>query len=205
MKRLLPPKVYQNIKDGKPITDTYENTTIIYADIVGFTQWSANNTPHIIIGVLSELFARFDSLCEEKRVYKVHTIGDCYVVMGLSEDSNDTPILSCYRMLQFALEMIEIIKDINQSLNLELGMRIGMHTGKVIAGITGSTIVRYDIYGPDVVIANSLESTGKPGAIHLSEVTLNLLLDQDPQLAYQFHDDIEILSRNIKTYFITKI
>ena len=63
VKRLLPPRVYQNIKEGRHTTDTYEDTTIIYADIVGFTQWSANNTPNIIIGVLSELFAKFDELC----------------------------------------------------------------------------------------------------------------------------------------------
>ena len=82
-----------------------------------------------------------------------------------------------------------------------------MHTGKVIAGITGSTIVRYDIYGPDVVIANSLESNGRPGAVHISEQTLNLLLEQDPDIKFEPSQEFEILSisRAVKSYFINEI
>lgn len=64
-----------------------------------------------------------------------------------------------------------------RKLNADLDMRIGIHTGNIIAGITGSTIVRYDVYGPDNVIANQLESTGRPGSIHVSEQTLTVLLN----------------------------
>ena len=74
-----------------------------------------------------------------------------------------------------AESMIKIIQEVNQEYGTELDMRIGIHTGDVIAGITGTNIVRYDIYGPDVAIANTMESMGRPGRIHVSDVTKSLL------------------------------
>ena len=71
--------------------------------------------------------------------------------------------------------MIKIIHEVNEEYGAGLDMRIGIHTGEVIAGITGTNIVRYDIYGPDVAIANTMESMGRAGSIHVSDVTKSLL------------------------------
>jgi phospholipid-translocating ATPase len=81
---LMPPHVYQRLKADNQQTDKMKNVTVLYADIVGFTNWSSNKTPTDIVGKLSELFKNFDLLCVKYNVYKVHTIGDCYVVLGIN-------------------------------------------------------------------------------------------------------------------------
>lgn len=100
----------------------------------------------------------------------MHTIGDCYVVMGYTGKVNKyrrteaTQVAEAYRVMQVAFEMIEIIKNIRESStdpNLKnLDMRIGVHTGKIVGGIIGTKVVRYDIFGNDVLIANKMESNG---------------------------------------------
>jgi class 3 adenylate cyclase len=82
----MPKHVYENIKNEQNVPDRLENNTMIYADIVGFTNWSSGKTPHEVVDMLSKLFESFDRLCERYRAYKVHTIGDCYVVMGYKGD-----------------------------------------------------------------------------------------------------------------------
>lgn len=110
--------------------------------------------------MLSQLFTKFDKECQMHNIYKVHTIGDCYVVMSYRHEHNRNYAHECLDVIKFAQEMIRIINDINIDNGSQLNMRIGIHTGTVIAGITGTNIVRYDIYGPDVLIANKMESGG---------------------------------------------
>lgn len=78
-------------------------------------------------------------------------------------------------MIEFAWALLDTIDRVNQKFDLSLDMRIGIHKGDIIAGITGSTIVRYDIYGPDVYIANKMESYGLPGRIHISDAVYNVI------------------------------
>jgi class 3 adenylate cyclase len=78
----MPPHVLQNMLANKSITDKLNNVTLLYADIVGFTNYSKSRTPIQVVAMLSGLFKKFDNLCLDFTVYKVHTIGDCYVVMG---------------------------------------------------------------------------------------------------------------------------
>lgn len=79
---MIPPKVKERLEANLPITDILNDVTLLYADIVGFTAWSAGRTPSEVIEMLSDLFTNFDKMCVKHKVYKVHTIGDCYVVMG---------------------------------------------------------------------------------------------------------------------------
>jgi phospholipid-translocating ATPase len=160
---MMPKHVYENIKAEKNVPDRLENNTMIYADIVGFTNWSSNKTPQQVVDMLSKLFERFDRLCEKYSVYKVHTIGDCYVIMSHKGDRNSEKRdykKECLAMVKVALAMVRIIREVNELHGIALDMRIGIHTGEVIAGITGTNIVRYDIYGPDQLIANKMESGG---------------------------------------------
>jgi class 3 adenylate cyclase len=139
-----------------------KDVTVLYADIVGFTNWSSNKSPTDIVGKLSELFKNFDLLCVQYNVYKVHTIGDCYVVLGInSRNIEDRHVgQECMNMIYMAFAMIDVIKNVNKEQGTELNMRIGLHTGTIIAGITGTNIVRYDIYGSDSTLANKMESGG---------------------------------------------
>lgn len=104
-------------------------------------------------------------------MYKVHTIGDCYVIMGYTgrtpkyRRTTQVQIDEAYRVVKVGLEMIDIIREVRESSsdpNLKsLDMRIGIHTGRIVGGIIGTKVVRYDIFGQDVLIANKMESNGK--------------------------------------------
>jgi phospholipid-translocating ATPase len=109
---MMPKHVYDNIKAEKSATDKLKDVTMIYADIVGFTNWSSGKTPPEVVDMLSKLFASFDRLCEAYNLYKVHTIGDCYVVMGykgdvLEEDRDYRH--ECMSMIEMAFCMVEVI------------------------------------------------------------------------------------------------
>jgi len=148
------------------VVDQLDNVTLLYTDMVGFTEFSKNvSKPQDVVTLLSRLFSKFDELCAQRKVYKVHTIGDCYVIMGYTgkiAKERRTPavqIEEAYKVVQVGLEMIEIIqeerdryigeereKTDNPALK-NLDMRIGIHTGRIVGGIIGTKVVRYDIFG----------------------------------------------------------
>jgi class 3 adenylate cyclase len=205
---MVPAHVLKRLKNDITTTDRYKDVTIIFADICGFTNWSSNKKPIEVVGMLSKLFTKFDNLCEQNKVYKVHTIGDCYVVLGLlveDDDSSRDPVTECLNMVQMALSMINCINDVNREENLELNMRIGIHTGDVVAGITGTKIVRYDIYGPDVDFANKMESGGQAGKINVSEITKAILEKECPnRFSFEYNKDIthKPVNKTLKSYFL---
>ncbi|OMJ91440.1 hypothetical protein SteCoe_6020 [Stentor coeruleus] len=204
---MMPPHVLENMRQDKAITDKLTGVTLLYADIVGFTAWSSNKTPAEVVGMLSMMFTRFDKVCVVHNVYKVHTIGDCYVVMGYIGGENRDLTKECLNVVEMAKSMINIIKEVNKENGSELNMRIGIHTGEVIAGITGTNIVRYDIYGPDVLISNKMESGGMAGKINVSDVTMSLLERFSPgRFNFEFNREItaKVIDRSHKSYFIVE-
>lgn len=127
--------------------------------------------------MLRSLFEEFDVLCTENNVYKLYTIGDCYVVLGFTNCYDRNPKKEAENVVNFAFEMIKMIEKVKREkpeLSC-LNMRIGVHTGTIIGGIVGTEIVRYDIYGSDVVVANKFEEHGTIGKVHISEETKKLL------------------------------
>ena len=203
--QMMPPHVLENMRQDKAATDKLHEVTLLYADIVGFTAWSSNKTPIEVVGMLSEMFTRFDKKCLDHNVYKVHTIGDCYVVMGLTDNEVRNSAQECLNVVEMAQSMIQIIKDINSENGSELNMRIGIHIGQVIAGITGTNIVRYDIYGPDVLMANKMESGGMAGRINVSDAAMEVIQRYRPG-KYEFELNKEIYAKVINQrrncYFI---
>ena len=114
--------------------------------------------------MLKNLFVEFDRKCYELNVYKLYTIGDCYVAFGMIDYNERNPAEEAKNIVDLAFEMIRIIEVVRKQINFDgLDMRIGIHTGCVFGGVMGTDIVRYDIYGPDVLIANKMESNGKKG------------------------------------------
>jgi phospholipid-translocating ATPase len=203
--QMMPPHVYENLRDDKSITDKLPDVTLIYADIVGFTAWSSNKRPEEVVDMLSELFTRFDKMCVELNVYKVHTIGDCYVVMSYTGKAKRDITQECLKMVKMAESMIKIIEDINYENGSELNMRIGIHTGEVIAGIIGTNIIRYDIYGADALIANKMESSGSPGKINVSDVTKSILEKYSQNdFVFLFNKQVELptIHRTHYCYFL---
>ena len=203
--QMMPKHVFENLKENYSVTEDIKNVTVLYADIVGFTQWSSEKPPDEVVDMLSDLFTEFDRKCIEYGVYKVHTIGDCYVSMGYTGTKPRQETAECFKLAQFALALVDIIKEKNNHNGTSLNMRIGMHTGDIIGGIAGTNIVRYDIYGVDVYIANKMESKSRPGCIKVSESCKNILQVNWPKtFIFTYDEDVFISINNtwIKTYFL---
>ena len=205
--QMMPPHALAYLEEGKEVTDRLTKVTLMFADIVGFTAWSSERTPREVVGMLSELFTRFDRMCVENNVYKVHTIGDCYVAIGYVDDNNRNPAKEAVNLVKFAMCLLQLIEETNQKCGIQLGMRIGIHTGDIIGGITGTKVVRYDIYGSNVLIANKMESSGEAGKIAVSETTKEIIESFIPG-SYQFLEAKEVkvpsLSKKIKLYFLSE-
>lgn len=185
----------------------YRNVTVLYADIVGFTDYSSGKRPRQVVEMLSKLFTNFDKECDRLNLFKIYTIGDCYVVMGFVDlNLRKSPKEEANNVAQLAISMIKIIRVVRAKIKfLGLNMRIGIHTGEAIGGIIGTDLVRFDLYGEDVVIANKMESSGQPGMICVSETT-KALLEEIETCNYTFAENKEILirssDRKIKSYFL---
>jgi class 3 adenylate cyclase len=205
---LMPLHVVQNMKDDIPVADVLDNVTLLFADIVRYTDFGNCHEPVEVVHMLMELFKRFDNATKECSVYKVHTIGDCYVVMGFNGkvSMNDRNYYEeAKNVCKMGECMIKIIREVRKKVNFEkLDMRIGIHTGPVIAGIIGSTVVRYDIFGSDVLIANKMESAGVPGRINISEETKKLLESKEMPYNLVLNKVVQIPSvgKEIKCFLI---
>lgn len=218
--KLVPVHMVNVIKNEKKQVDEFDDVTLLFTDMVGFTHFSKNvKDPREVVNLLSKLFSRFDQLCEDYKVYKVHTIGDCYVIMGyngrVDKNKRYRPVVidEANRVIQTGLEMIDIIREVretsNEALLKDLDMRIGVHTGKVVAGIIGSKVVRYDIFGEGVLIANKMESNGVPGKVCVSEDTrVKIAMQQEYNAEYNFeeHNMVELpsINKNIMSYTVER-
>jgi phospholipid-translocating ATPase len=98
---MIPKHIYQKLKEENETTETLTDVIILFADIVGFTQWSSDKNPQAVIEMLSHLFVKFDKLCVKYNIYKVHTIGDCYVAIGYQNEIKDC-LNECINMIDFA-------------------------------------------------------------------------------------------------------
>jgi len=178
---LLPQHILDSMKLERAITDHLEETTLLVADIVGFTAWSNEREPSEVIEMLSNMFSEFDQLCLVHTAYKVYTIGDCYIAMGYwDREGERNPGHECRNVVRMAEDMKQVIAQVNDDYFTDLSMRIGVHTGEIIGAIVGTNLVRYDIYGRDVLIAFKMEANSKPGEINLSLASRDLLEQAAP-------------------------
>lgn len=195
--QLLPFHAFEKLKNISvtnkiELTDFFTEVTLLFADIAGFTKYSSSVRPEDVVTMLRSLFTEFDKQCLHHKVYKVYTIGDCYVVMGFLNANHRNPLEEAKNVVKMGLSMIEIIREVRKNVNFPgLDMRIGVHTGEIIGGIIGTDIVRYDIYGRDVLIANKMESNGVEGNIMVSETTKKLL-EKEENLHFRFQKIKEV-------------
>lgn len=149
-----------------------EPVSILFADIVGFTKMSANKSAHLLVGLLNDLFGRFDRLCEGTGCEKISTLGDCYYcVAGCPEPRTD----HAYYCIEMGLGMIQAIEQFCQEKREMVNMRVGVHTGTVLCGILGMKRFKFDVWSNDVNLANLMEQLGVAGKVHLSEITAKYL------------------------------
>jgi class 3 adenylate cyclase len=174
---ILPASIARRLKQGDgrttaTIADGHAGVTVLFADIVGFTRMSARLPPERIVEMLNDLFCQFDDLAGKLGLEKIKTIGDCYMAAGgLPEPRAD----HAEAVAEMALAMLDIVADLAARTGEPLTIRIGIHTGPVVAGVIGKRRFIYDLWGDTVNTASRMESHGLPGAIQLSSAARALL------------------------------
>ncbi|XP_051978370.1 adenylate cyclase type 9-like [Xyrauchen texanus] len=181
-----------------------ELVSILFADIVGFTKMSANKSAHALVGLLNDLFGRFDRLCELTHCEKISTLGDCYYcVAGCPEPRAD----HAYCCVDMGLGMIHAIEQFCQEMSETVYMRVGVHTGTVLCGILGMKRFKFDVWSNDVNLANLMEQLGVAGKVHLSEVTASFLDDryekEDGRVLERAGQSVNDQLKGLKTYLIS--
>ncbi|HEY0477007.1 MAG TPA: adenylate/guanylate cyclase domain-containing protein [Kofleriaceae bacterium] len=170
---ILPPSIARRLKlRGGTIADGFAEVTVLFADIVGFTRMSSRLPPERIVDVLNDLFCKFDDLAGRFGLEKIKTIGDCYMVAGgLPEPRTD----HAEAVAEMGLAMLDIVAELAARTGEGLSVRIGIHSGPVVAGVIGKRKFIYDLWGDTVNVASRMESHGVPGAIQLSDTYRRLL------------------------------
>ncbi|WP_371261592.1 adenylate/guanylate cyclase domain-containing protein [Rivularia sp. PCC 7116] len=170
---ILPVSIANRLKqEPGTIAEHFEDVTVMFADIVGFTQIAASVTAKTLVNLLNQIFSLFDRLSLKYDLEKIKTIGDAYMVVGglPTRNSNHPQAIAA-----MALEMQNAIETFNKRNNLNLSIRIGIHTGSVVAGVIGLQKFSYDLWGNTVNIASRMESHGLPGKIQVTEDTCKRL------------------------------
>nr|WP_224411773.1 adenylate/guanylate cyclase domain-containing protein [Oscillatoria salina] len=173
---ILPEIIAEQLKQGKSyIADGFAETTILFADLVGFTQISAQISPVQLVNLLNEIFSLFDRLTENYNLEKIKTIGDAYMVVGgLPTPRSD----HAEAVAEMAIAMQAEIAQFNARHNFNLSIRIGINTGQVVAGVIGKKKFSYDLWGDAVNTASRMESHGIPGKIQVTATTYEKLKDR---------------------------
>lgn len=175
---ILPRTIADQLKDVENdslIADEFEQVTVLFADLVGFTPLSGTLSPDALVSMLNGLFTKFDELAEDLGVEKIKTLGDAYMAAtGLPLPMDEHAEV----MALMALRMMEALRAYNREHEIALDLRIGLNSGKVVAGVIGKNKFIYDLWGDTVNIASRMESHGVPGSIQVSDSTRELLKDR---------------------------
>jgi class 3 adenylate cyclase len=195
---ILPESIAKRLqKDSDTIADSFEEVTVLFSDIVDFTRLSGEISPTELVNLLNEIFSRFDRLVELHGLEKIKTIGDSYMVVGgLPLPRRD----HAESVAEFALDMQQEIDAVNAQQGHAFMMRIGIHSGPVVAGVIGLKKFIYDLWGDTVNIASRMESHGLPGYIQVSDATYEYLKDK---YVFQERGSIHVKGKGeMTTYFL---
>ena len=169
-----------NVFGTKPIADFFPETTIMFGDLVGFTAWSSVREPSQVFTLLETVYHAFDELAKRRGVFKVETVGDCYVaVTGLPEPRKDHAVAMARFAQDCNAKLMRLVKQLEVTLGPDTGdlsMRFGLHSGPVTAGVLRGERARFQLFGETMNTAARIESTGERGKIHISQETTDLLI-----------------------------
>ncbi|NMG57507.1 HAMP domain-containing protein [Geitlerinema sp. P-1104] len=196
---VLPESIAARLKvDEGAIAELFDDVTILFADIVGFTPLSLRLTPVEVVNLLNQIFSEFDAIAEKLGLEKIKTIGDAYMVAG------GLPIPRADHaeaIADMALAMLDSVDHVQEQYPEEFQIRLGINSGTVVAGVIGTHKFIYDLWGDTVNVASRMESHGEPGKIQVTEATYERLKER-----YTFQDRgmIALKGRGeMKCYWLT--
>ncbi|EKX50660.1 hypothetical protein GUITHDRAFT_66714 [Guillardia theta CCMP2712] len=170
--RIMPRHVVHRLQNGQQVVEVFDDVTVFFSDIVGFTDLAGQSSPLEVVALLNDLYTKFDNLVDKHGVCKVDTIGDAYMVVGGAPDRCE-PSEAAAKVAKFALDALEEMTRSGHAIS----MRAGMASGPVVAGVLGTSVPKYSIFGDTVNTASRMESTGKAGLLQATEHTRDLLLE----------------------------
>jgi adenylate cyclase len=198
---ILPAPVSQQLKNGEMIiAEEYSAASILFADLVGFTAFAARIPPAKLIGMLNDIFSRFDTLTEKHGLEKIKTVGDAYMAVSGVPVAKTAHAAAAVNM---GLDILEAMQAFNATHKLDLQIRVGIHTGAVVAGVIGAKKFAYDMWGDTVNTASRMEAAGAAGQVHISETTAKLL----PKDAYALtlREPVSVKGKGqMQTYFVNR-
>jgi PAS domain S-box-containing protein len=202
--QILPRDIVVRLNAGeKDISFSIESVTVMFIDIVKFSEYAANLTPQDIMGNLSQIFAEFDQACSKyPLLIKIKLIGDVYMCAGGLFSPDVAPASHAEQMVRFAVDALQVIEAVNEQFGAALAVRIGINSGgPILAGVLGTDRPTFDIIGDPINIAARLQSTDPPGKIHISEGTQSLIAGMDFPIEYRGETELKGKGK-MKTFLI---
>ncbi len=194
----LPLKVVNDLKtNGKTEPESFDEVTVYFSDIVGFTNISTSLEPAVLIGQLNDIFTAFDNIMERHQCERIKTIGDAYLaVCGMPERREN----HAEHMAKAALEIREFLELRNTENPIQWKIRIGLHSGKVVGGVVGVKKYIYDVFGDTINTTSRMESNSEPMRINVSETTYRLL---QARFSFIAREPMEIKGKGLmRMYFL---
>mgnify|MGYP001821307617 CR=1 FL=1 len=165
LRNMLPEAIAQRMKAGETIADSHD-ASVLFADISGFTALAKDRSAEEIVSMLDRIFRRFDTIAQKHQLEKIKTIGDCYMAAaGLPLPQAD----HADRTVHAGLEMIAAVAELRKEVGLPIDVRVGVHSGPLVAGVIGSKKYSYDVWGDTVNVASRMESHGVIGKLQVSD------------------------------------
>ncbi len=195
---ILPVNVAKDLKEtGKTVPKRHKSVTILFTDFKGFTELVASIPAITLVNELNDIFGRFDEIVEEAGVEKIETIGDAYVAASGLEEEITQHAINC---ITAAKEMLSYLEERNKHHEIKWSMRVGIHSGPIVAGVVGKKKFSYDLFGDTINTASRMESSGEAGKINISGPTLQLVKDD---IDYDYRGKIHAKGKGeMEMYFV---